>query len=205
MIHVVRVGISHFAYENLTESFFCSASNQKRQHGASEIFQHREFRYHCFGPLVRNAPVRIQPRFTRSSARRPQYWEIYKRKEVIGLSMTFMAVDISGGVFSILSLAFKEEFDVFASITYAVVIASHPSSVPHKNTGSYSIFQFTGHGYSYCDRCSHLESHGKAQTRRRDCGAHANGRSTDCFDEQFRTHKLPREIRSGTGCWASRG
>jgi hypothetical protein len=53
--------------------------------------------------------------------------------------MTFMAVDISGGVFSILSLAFKEEFDVFASITYAVVIASHPSSVPHKNTGSYSI------------------------------------------------------------------
>jgi len=40
--------------------------------------------------------------------------------------MTFMAVDIGGGVFSILSLAFKEEFDVFASITYLVVIASHP-------------------------------------------------------------------------------
>ena len=35
-----------------------------------------------------------------------------------------MAVDISGGVFSILSLAFKEKFDVFASITYTVVIAS---------------------------------------------------------------------------------
>ncbi|KAF9780298.1 PQ loop repeat-domain-containing protein [Thelephora terrestris] len=52
----------------------------------------------------------------------PQYWEIYKRKEVIGISMTFMAVDISGGVFSILSLAFKEKFDVFASSTYAVVM-----------------------------------------------------------------------------------
>jgi len=40
--------------------------------------------------------------------------------------MTFMAVDISGGVFSILSLAFKEEFDTFGSITYVVVIASYP-------------------------------------------------------------------------------
>ena len=41
--------------------------------------------------------------------------------------MTFMAVDIGGGVFSILSLAFKETFDGIASITYIVVIASHPS------------------------------------------------------------------------------
>ena len=59
-----------------------------------------------------------------STVYRPQYWEIYKRKEVIGLSITFMAVDIGGGVFSILSLAFKEKFDVFASIVYVVVIAS---------------------------------------------------------------------------------
>jgi len=55
----------------------------------------------------------------------PQYWEIYKRKEVVGVSMTFMAMDISGGVFSILSLVFKGKFDVFASIVYTVVIASH--------------------------------------------------------------------------------
>jgi len=41
--------------------------------------------------------------------------------------MTFMVVDISGGVFSILSLAFKKEFDVFASVVYVVVIASSPS------------------------------------------------------------------------------
>ena len=40
--------------------------------------------------------------------------------------MTFMAVDISGGVFSILSLVFKKEFDVFASVVYVVVIASYP-------------------------------------------------------------------------------
>jgi len=68
----------------------------------------------------------------------PQYWEIYKRKEVIGLSMTFMAVDIGGAVFSILSLAFKEEFDVFASITYAVVIASYPF-ISRGDLRSYSI------------------------------------------------------------------
>lgn len=56
---------------------------------------------------------------------RPQYWEIYRRKEVIGISIVFMAVDISGGVFLILSLVFKDTFDVFASIAYMVVIASH--------------------------------------------------------------------------------
>jgi hypothetical protein len=71
--------------------------------------------------------------------RRPQYWEIYKRKEVVGLSMVFMAVDISGGVFSILSLAFKENFDVFASVTYATVIASHLFLFSHKNYESYSV------------------------------------------------------------------
>jgi hypothetical protein len=70
---------------------------------------------------------------------RPQYWEIYKRKEVIGLSMVFMAVDIGGGVFSILSLAFKEKFDVFASIVYVVVIASHLLCLSRKNHGSYSV------------------------------------------------------------------
>ncbi|PPR03200.1 hypothetical protein CVT26_008048 [Gymnopilus dilepis] len=52
----------------------------------------------------------------------PQYWEIYKHREVIGLSMIFMAVDFMGGVFSVLSLVFKEDFDVIAAITYASVI-----------------------------------------------------------------------------------
>lgn len=75
----------------------------------------------------------------RSSKHRPQYWEIYRRKEVIGISMTFMAVDITGGVFSILSLAFKEKFDVFASIAYIVVIASHLFFIPSENPRSYSI------------------------------------------------------------------
>ena len=53
--------------------------------------------------------------------------------------MTFMAVDISGGVFSILSLAFKKEFDALASISYVVVIASYPFFNLRKNSRSYSI------------------------------------------------------------------
>ncbi|KAI0654042.1 PQ loop repeat-domain-containing protein, partial [Cubamyces menziesii] len=52
----------------------------------------------------------------------PQYWEIYKYKEVIGISTLFMLVDMLGGVFSDLSLAFKEKFDVVAGVTYSLVV-----------------------------------------------------------------------------------
>ncbi|KAI0675703.1 PQ loop repeat-domain-containing protein [Trametes maxima] len=52
----------------------------------------------------------------------PQYWEIYVRKEVVGLSVLFILVDMLGGVFSDLSLAFKEEFDVVAGVTYSLVV-----------------------------------------------------------------------------------
>ncbi|TCD71814.1 hypothetical protein EIP91_003157 [Steccherinum ochraceum] len=52
----------------------------------------------------------------------PQYYEIYKHKEVIGISTTFMLVDCLGGVFSDLSLAFKDKFDVIAAITYSLVV-----------------------------------------------------------------------------------
>ncbi|KAI0766700.1 PQ loop repeat-domain-containing protein [Trametes elegans] len=52
----------------------------------------------------------------------PQYWEIYKYKEVVGLSIVFITVDMAGGVFSDLSLAFKEEFDIIAGVTYSIVV-----------------------------------------------------------------------------------
>ncbi|KAF8489312.1 PQ loop repeat-domain-containing protein, partial [Gautieria morchelliformis] len=52
----------------------------------------------------------------------PQYWDIWKRKKVVGISYLFMAVDISGGLFSLLSLAFKAQFDIVAAITYALVV-----------------------------------------------------------------------------------
>jgi len=52
----------------------------------------------------------------------PQYFEIWKLKEVIGVSILFLAIDISGGIFSILSLVFKPKFDGLASATYISVI-----------------------------------------------------------------------------------
>lgn len=54
----------------------------------------------------------------------PQYWEIYKHKEVIGISLVFMTIDLLGGVFNDLSLAFKPKFDVIAALTYSLVIVS---------------------------------------------------------------------------------
>jgi hypothetical protein len=54
--------------------------------------------------------------------RSPQYYEIYKHREVIGISLPFVTVDLLGGVFSDLSLAFKESFDVIASLTYSLVV-----------------------------------------------------------------------------------
>ncbi|KAJ7509652.1 PQ-loop-domain-containing protein, partial [Mycena galericulata] len=52
----------------------------------------------------------------------PQYAEIYRLCEVVGISVVFMVVDMLGGVFSDLSLAFKDKFDVIAGITYTLVV-----------------------------------------------------------------------------------
>ncbi|KIM22827.1 hypothetical protein M408DRAFT_78446 [Serendipita vermifera MAFF 305830] len=52
----------------------------------------------------------------------PQYIEIYRLKEVRGISLLFMALDIGGGIFSLLSLVFKPEFDGVASLSYIGVI-----------------------------------------------------------------------------------
>ncbi|KAK7053779.1 PQ loop repeat-domain-containing protein [Favolaschia claudopus] len=52
-----------------------------------------------------------------------QYMEIYQRKEVVGLSILFMAIDMLGGIFSDLSLAFKPKFDEVAAVLYTLVVA----------------------------------------------------------------------------------
>lgn len=52
----------------------------------------------------------------------PQYWEIYKHKEVIGISIMFMMVDIWGGLFSAVSLFFRETFDSTAFVQYMLVV-----------------------------------------------------------------------------------
>ncbi|KAK0563213.1 hypothetical protein OC844_002312 [Tilletia horrida] len=48
----------------------------------------------------------------------PQYVEIWKLREVRGISFLFLAVDTSGGIFAIISLAFKETFDYIGALNY---------------------------------------------------------------------------------------
>lgn len=52
----------------------------------------------------------------------PEYWEIYKHKAVVGISVMFMIVDILGGVFSGVSLFFREELDYTALAQYMLVV-----------------------------------------------------------------------------------
>jgi len=49
-------------------------------------------------------------------------WAIMQTDFVIGISLTFMAVDMLGGIFSCLSLAFRPEFDGVAAATYVAVV-----------------------------------------------------------------------------------
>lgn len=52
----------------------------------------------------------------------PQFWEVYKFKAVVGISLVFLAIDLAGGLFSTLSLVWAPgEFDTLASISYAAV------------------------------------------------------------------------------------
>lgn len=85
---------------------------------------------------------------------------IYKRREVTGISMVFMAVDICGGIFSIISLAFKEKFNVFMSITYLVVIVS--STLPRVSAEPTQCYAPTGYGRGYRNRRSRIKHHREA-------------------------------------------
>jgi len=55
-------------------------------------------------------------------AERPQFYEIHKHRAVLGISLLFMAIDLLGGVFSILSLVFKRQVDVLAAVAYSLVV-----------------------------------------------------------------------------------
>jgi len=74
------------------------------------------------------------------SAERPQYYEIYKHRAVLGISLPFMFIDILGGVFSILSLVFKRHLDVLAALAYALVVV-RPSGqrLPATGHSSYHV------------------------------------------------------------------
>ena len=73
---------------------------------------------------------------------RPEYYEIYKHKEVIGVSILFMVVDMMGGVFSDLSLAFKDKFDVVAGITYSLFIVRLASTSYSTKDTEHSFFRY---------------------------------------------------------------
>ncbi|KAJ3568530.1 hypothetical protein NP233_g5646 [Leucocoprinus birnbaumii] len=51
----------------------------------------------------------------------PQYWEIYRLREVKGISYTFICIDMLGGVLNDLSLAFSSEFNGLAAASYTAV------------------------------------------------------------------------------------
>ncbi|WWC90033.1 uncharacterized protein L201_004963 [Kwoniella dendrophila CBS 6074] len=52
----------------------------------------------------------------------PQYYEIWKFKEVLGISMTFLIVDTLGGVFSLSSLFCRAKLDIAGLVSYALVV-----------------------------------------------------------------------------------
>ncbi|OCF35442.1 integral membrane protein [Kwoniella heveanensis CBS 569] len=52
----------------------------------------------------------------------PQYYEIWKFKEVLGISMMFLIVDTLGGVFSLASLFFRDKLDIAGLVSYALVV-----------------------------------------------------------------------------------
>ncbi|GAC77265.1 predicted membrane protein [Moesziomyces antarcticus T-34] len=52
----------------------------------------------------------------------PQYYEIWRWREVKGISLWFLAIDCAGGVFSLLSLVFKAEFDGIAAANYIGIV-----------------------------------------------------------------------------------
>ncbi|GAA5839440.1 hypothetical protein JCM9279_005943 [Rhodotorula babjevae] len=53
----------------------------------------------------------------------PQYYEVYKFKAVIGVSLIFLSIDLLGGVWSLLSLVFSPPpFDALAAVSYSSVV-----------------------------------------------------------------------------------
>ncbi|KAF9149632.1 hypothetical protein BG015_008568 [Linnemannia schmuckeri] len=52
----------------------------------------------------------------------PQYVDIYRDRSVVGVSMAFIAADAAGAMFSIVSLIFRTEFDLLATLNYCAVL-----------------------------------------------------------------------------------
>nr|XP_031862805.1 uncharacterized protein CI109_001817 [Kwoniella shandongensis]KAA5529877.1 hypothetical protein CI109_001817 [Kwoniella shandongensis] len=53
----------------------------------------------------------------------PQYYEIFKLGQVRGVSWGFVAIDIIGAIFGMISLFFRAKFDIAAFVVYALTAA----------------------------------------------------------------------------------
>lgn len=51
----------------------------------------------------------------------PQYWQIYSARKVEGISLVFLAIDMTGSIFSITSLALQDHFEPISGACYIVV------------------------------------------------------------------------------------
>lgn len=65
----------------------------------------------------------------------PQFVEIWRRREVVGISKLLLALDMLGGVCMDLSLAFKDRFDVVTGITYTLIVVRPFFRVFSQNCG----------------------------------------------------------------------
>ncbi|KAF8980027.1 hypothetical protein BGZ46_004740 [Entomortierella lignicola] len=62
----------------------------------------------------------------------PQYYDIFQLRSVVGVSMVFIAGDAAGSVFSLISLAFRDKFDLLAAMNYIIVFGEGPERGPEK-------------------------------------------------------------------------
>lgn len=64
---------------------------------------------------------------------RPQLYEIYTLRQVKGLSLIFLSVDITGGVLSALALFFRKELDIVALVRLLRYLPSLQMNSPPKS------------------------------------------------------------------------
>ena len=77
-----------------------------------------------------------------------------------------MSVDLLGGVFNDLSLAFKEDFDVVAGVTYTLVVVRH-SAVFITRVTAVDKVAGVGVGWGRRHLCNDPESEGKTASQAR--------------------------------------
>ncbi|KAF9937117.1 hypothetical protein BGZ65_001780, partial [Modicella reniformis] len=53
----------------------------------------------------------------------PQYTDFLRNHSVQGVSMVFITADAAGSIFSLISLALRDEFDLLAAMNYVIVLS----------------------------------------------------------------------------------